>query len=58
VESFADDGSETVDQPTTSTTINGLEEFAIYDITVQVVYRGRSGFLSNTVTVITFSDGK
>jgi len=57
-ESFADDGSETVDQSTTSTTIYVLEEFVIYEITVQAVYSGGNGPLSNVVREITYSDGK
>ena len=56
-ESFADGGSETVDQSTTSTTINGLEEFVNYDITVQAVY-STTNVLSSSVRVMTWSDGK
>jgi len=57
-ESFADDGSETVNQSSTSTTINGLEEFVSYNITVRAVYSGGNGPLSNIVRAITYSDGK
>jgi len=57
VESFADDGSEAVDQSTTSTTINGLEEFVSYDITVQAVY-STINLLSSSVRVMTWPDGK
>jgi len=56
-ESFADDGSETVDQSRTSTTINGLEEFVSYDITVQAVF-GPINVPSTTLTIMTRSDGK
>ena len=58
VESFADDGSETVNQSKTSTTINGLEEFVSYDITVQAVYSGRRGISSTEVRVTTISDSR
>ena len=57
VEIFAGDGSETVDQSTTSTTINGLEEFVRYDITVQAVYN-TINVPSSSVRVMTLSDGK
>jgi len=58
VESFADDGSKTIDQSTTSTTINGLEEFVSYDITVQALYSGGRGISSTEVRVTTISDSR
>ena len=58
VANFVHDGSETVDQSSTSATINGLEEFVSYDIIVQAAYGERSGPLSVAVRVRTFSDGK
>ena len=57
VESFADDGSETVNQSSTSTTINGLEEFVSFDITVLAVYN-TINVLSSSVRVMTWSAGK
>ena len=57
-ESFADGGSETVDQSTTSVIINGLAAFVSYDITVQAVYSGRSGPASDAVRVRVLSNGK
>ena len=57
VEGFADDGSETVDQSRTSTTINGLQEFVSYDITVQAVF-GPISVLSTSLRIMTKSDGK
>ena len=39
VERFADDDSVSVSRTTASSTINGLEEFVRYDITVQAVYK-------------------
>ena len=57
VEIFAGDGSETVDQSTTSTTINGLEEFISYDITIQAMY-STINVPSSSRIVMTWSDGK
>ena len=57
VESFADDGSKTIDRLTTSTTINGLEEFVSYDITVQAVYN-TINVLSSSISMMTWSAGK
>jgi len=57
VERFADDGSETVDQSRTSTTINGLQEFVRYDITVQAVYKTIT-VSSSMLREMTWSDRK
>ena len=57
VESFAIGSSVSVSRTATSTTVNGLEEFVRYDITVQVVYNSVA-VLSNTVRVMTWSAGK
>ena len=56
VESFADDGSVSVSRTTTSTTINGLEEFVHYDISVWAVY-GIINVVSSSVRVMTRSAG-
>ena len=57
VESFADDGSVSVSRSTNRATINGLEEFVRYDITVQAVY-STFNVPSSSVRVMTLSDGK
>ena len=57
VESFADDGSVSVSRSTNRATINGLEEFVRYDITVQAVYN-TFNVPSSSVRVMTLSDGK
>jgi len=57
VESFADDGSVLVDRSSTRSTIDGLEQFVSYDITVLVVYDGiRVPAIAERV--MTWSDGK
>jgi len=57
VEVFANDGSILVSRSTTSTAINGLEEFVRYDITVQAVF-STVYVPSSSVRVMTLSDGK
>jgi len=58
VENFAPDGNKTVDRSSTTAIIEGLEEFASYDATVQAVYSGRNGPLGAGNRVITLSDSK
>ena len=57
VESFADDGSVSVGRTTTSTTVDGLEEFVSYDITVWAVY-GIINVVSSSVREMTWSSSK
>ena len=57
VEGFADDGSVSVSRFTNRATINGLEEFVRYDITVQAVYNSVN-VPTSSVRVMTLSDGK
>ena len=57
VERFADDDSVSVSRTTTSSTVDGLEEFVSYDITVQAVYI-RISISSASLRVMTWSDGK
>jgi len=57
VESFADDGSVSVSRSTNRATINGLEEFVRYDITVLAVF-STVNVPSSSVRVMTLSDGK
>ena len=58
VGSFADDNSTSVGTSSTTATIDGLEEFVSYDVTVQAVYNGAASVVSsNSVRVQTYSDG-
>ena len=57
VEGFADGSSGSVSTFQTRATIDGLEEFANYDISVEAVY-GRNNVPSNAVRVMTWSDSK
>jgi len=58
VENFANDSSVAVSRSSSATTLNGLEEFVRYDITVQVIYNDRLGPISDEVRVATLSSGK
>jgi len=57
VEGFADDGSVVMGRSLTSATIDELEEFVIYEITVQAVYY-TIHVSSSPVAVMTWSDGR
>ena len=58
MENFANDSSVAVSRSSSATTLNGLEEFVRYDITVQVIYNDRLGPISDEVRVVTLSSGK
>ena len=57
VENFADDDSKSVGRSSTRATIDELEEFVSYDITVLAVYNIIK-VPSNSVRVRTWSNGK
>ena len=58
VEGFADDNSVTVGRSSTRATIDELEEFVSYDITVQAVYNTINAPTTSSVRVMTWSDSK
>ena len=58
VEDFADDASETVSRSPTRATIDELEEFVSYDITVQAMYNTANVPTTSAVRVMTLPDGK
>ena len=58
VEGFADDDSMSVGRSSTMATIDELEEFVSYDITVLAVYNTISVPTTSSVGVRTWSDGK
>ena len=58
VESFTDDGGNlTVNATNNNTTIDGLEKFISYDITVQAVYVGDVSYFSIPVRVTVHLNG-
>ncbi|XP_065903762.1 protein sidekick-1-like [Dysidea avara] len=56
VEDFADDASETVSRSPTRATIDELEEFVSYDITVQAMYNTANVPTTSAVRVMTLPD--
>ena len=58
IEDFADDDSVSVGRSSTRATIDRLEEFVSYDITVQAVYNTINVSTTSSVRVMTWSDSK
>ena len=58
VEGFAVDDSVSISRSSTRATIDELEEFVSYDITVQAVYNTITVSSTSSVRVMTWSDGK
>jgi len=57
-EDFADVGSITVTNTTTTYDIDGLEEFVTYEITVNAIFGNTPGLPNDVVTLTTLSDSK
>jgi len=59
VEGFTGDGGNiTVNTTINNTTIDGLEKFVSYDITIQAVYGGDVSYSSSPVRVTVYLNGK